>query len=77
MLNEQMKSEKDANLVRERAQHVVLNKLKSQVKNKLETEIRDLQDQMCRDKDFLYWRELDTNRIKDEMYSANYNHQSK
>jgi hypothetical protein len=77
MLNEQMKKEKDSNTIRERAQHVILNKLKNQVKNKMETEIRDLQDQMCRDKDFLYWRELDADKIKDEIYSANYAHQSK
>ena len=72
MLNEQMKSEKDSNLIRERAQHVILGKLRKQVKDKLETDIRDLQDQMCRDKDFLYWRQLDADRLKDEIYAANY-----
>jgi centrosomal protein CEP95 len=72
MLNEHMRSEKDSNLIRERAQQVVLGKLKKQVQTKLEGEVRTIQDQMCRDKDFLYWRQLDADRLKNELLTANY-----
>lgn len=72
LLNEQMKKEKESTQVREDAQHLLLTKMKSQVKSKLETDIRDLQDQMCRDKDFLYWRQLDADRVKTEVAKASY-----
>ncbi|RNA44890.1 centrosomal of 95 kDa-like [Brachionus plicatilis] len=72
LLNEQMKREKDENQLRDGAQHLVLSKMKSQVKNKLEDDIRDLQDQMYRDKDFLYWRQLDADRLKQDIQKASY-----
>lgn len=72
MLNEQMREEREANVVRERAQHQILGKLKREVKDKLETEIRDLQDEMCRDKDFLYWRQLDAERVRHDLATASY-----
>ena len=72
LLNEQIKREKDENQLRDNAQHLVLSKMKSQVKNKLECDIRDLQDQMHRDKDFMYWRQLDADRIKQDIQQASY-----
>jgi len=42
------------------------------VKGKLEADIRDLQEQMARDKDHVYWREMDAKRVQAEMYKASY-----
>ena len=72
LLNEKIKREKEENLIRNKAQHQVLGKMKIQVKQKLENDIRDLQDQMTRDKDFLHWREADAEKLLHELRSANY-----
>ena len=72
LLNEKMVKEKEDILVREKAQHLILNSMKVQVKSKLESDIVDLQEQMCRDKDFLYWRQMDANRVKGELNKASY-----
>ena len=72
LLNEQLNRDKQDTLVRERAQHVILNKMKKNVRKKLETDIRDLQDQMAQDKDSVHWREMDAKRIQMELYSASY-----
>ena len=72
LLNERLQADKQATQVRDKAQHGILNKMKSQVKHKLEADIRDLQSQMCQDKDHIYWREMDAKRIQAEIYKANY-----
>jgi centrosomal protein CEP95 len=72
LLNERMRKEKDSALIREKAQHLVLTKMKRQAKNKMENDIRDLQEQMYRDKDFLYWRQTDANRVCNEINYASY-----
>lgn len=72
LLNEQIRKEKEETVVRDSAQHLILTKMKAQVKNKLETDIRDLQGQMSRDKDFLYWRQLDADRVKQDVSKASY-----
>jgi len=72
LLNEQLNKDREETMCRDKAQHLVLSKMKLQVKKKLETDIRDLQDQMAQDKDSVYWREMDAKRIQQELYSANY-----
>jgi len=72
LLDEKMRREKEEVSVREKAQHLALTSMKAQVKSKLERDIVDLQEQMCRDKDFLYWRQMDANRVKMDVNKANY-----
>ncbi|CAF0804435.1 unnamed protein product [Brachionus calyciflorus] len=72
LLNEHIKKEKEETELRDNSQHLILNKMKNQVKHKLETDIRDLQDQMYRDKDFLHWRQLDADRLKQDIAKASY-----
>ena len=72
LLDEKMRREKEEVNVREKAQHLALSSMKAQVKSKLEKDIVDLQEQMCRDKDFLYWRQMDANRVKMDVNKANY-----
>lgn len=72
LMNEKLARDKTNAQIRSSAQHKVLNSLKCQVKGKLETDIRDLQDQMAEDKDHIYWREMDAQRIKADMYKASY-----
>ena len=72
LLDEKMRREKEEVNVREKAQHLALTSMKAQVKSKLERDIVDLQEQMCRDKDFLYWRQMDANRVKMDVNKANY-----
>jgi centrosomal protein CEP95 len=72
LLDEKMRREKEEVSVREKAQHLALSSMKAQVKSKLEKDIVDLQEQMCRDKDFLYWRQMDANRVKMDVNKANY-----
>jgi len=72
LLEEKVRAEKAGAEVREKAQHRVLCGMKSEVKGKLEADIRDLQEQMARDKDHVYWREMDAKRVQAEMYKASY-----
>ena len=72
LLNEKIKKEKTDNEIREKSQHEILTKMKSQMKNKLESDIRDLQGQLCNDEDFMYWRQLDANRVENDLKSARY-----
>ncbi len=72
LLNEQLEREKSETALKEKAQHDVLIKMKSKLKNKLESDIRDLQGQLCKDEDFLYWRHLDADRIKTDLKYARY-----
>lgn len=72
LLNEKFINEKNEALNREKAQHLILSKMNKNVKTKLESDIRDLQDQLYRDKDFLHWRQLDADKIKNQLVKANY-----
>ena len=72
LLDEKMRREKEEVSLREKAQHLALSNMKTQVKSKLEKDIVDLQEQMCRDKDFLYWRQMDANRVKMDVNKAKY-----
>ena len=72
LLNEKIKKEKLDNEIREKSQHEILTKMKSQLKKKLETDIRDLQSQLCNDEDYMYWRQLDANRVENDLKSARY-----
>ena len=72
LLDEKMRREKEEVSLREKAQHLALSNMKTQVKSKLEKDIVDLQEQMCRDKDFLYWRQMDANRVKMNVNKAKY-----
>lgn len=72
LLNEKFINEKNEALNREKAQHLILSKMNKNVKTKLESDIRDLQDQLYRDKDFLHWRQLDAEKIKNQLVKANY-----
>lgn len=72
LLNERLKEEKYENEVREKAQHGILTKLKTQLRSKLESDIRDLQHQLSNDEDFMYWRQLDANRIENDLKFARY-----
>jgi centrosomal protein CEP95 len=77
LLNEKMQKEKEEVGLREKAQHVALSTMKVQVRSKLEKDIIDLHEQMCRDKDFLYWRQMDANRVKSDVNKASYFKQKK
>jgi hypothetical protein len=72
LLSERVQREKQDTETKIKAQHCALNKKKNQVKQKLETDIRDLQEQLYRDKDFLFWREMDANKLKKEIRKASY-----
>ncbi len=72
LLNEQLNREKSETELKEKAQHEILAKMKSKLKNKLESDIRDLQGQLCKDDDFMYWRRLDADRIKTDLKYARY-----
>ena len=72
LLDEKMRREKEEVSLREKAQHLALSNMKTQVKSKLEKDIVDLQEQMCRDKDFLYWRQMVANRVKMNVNKAKY-----
>ena len=72
LLNEKMEMEKSKALVREKAQRLILNKMNKSLKTKLESDIRDLQEQIYRDKDFLHWRQLDADNVREKILKADY-----
>jgi hypothetical protein len=67
LINEKMKTGKCDSVLKQKSQHNNLKKINLEYRNKLESQILDLQEQLCRDKDFLYWRELEANRIKSDL----------
>jgi hypothetical protein len=73
LLNEHLQHEhKQDTQIREKAQHEILGKMKSQLRKKLETDIRDLQDQLCKDEDNLYWREKDADQLQKVLKFARF-----
>lgn len=46
--------------------------MKKEIRKKMETEIKDLQDQLCRDNDDAYFRQLDADRVVHDLKMAKY-----
>ncbi|CAH1795667.1 unnamed protein product [Owenia fusiformis] len=74
LLAESMAKERQEIQIRETAQNKVLNQMKRELRRKMEADIHDFQDQMQRDDDEAYFRQLDADRIRNELYAAKYQH---
>ena len=72
LLKENVKLEKNQKSISQKSQHDALNKLRFNCKGILRNQILDLQQQMCRDNDHIYWRKLDSDRLKSEIQKASY-----
>ena len=72
LLKENVKLEKNEKSISQKSQHDALNKLRFNCKGILRNQILDLQQQMCRDNDHIYWRKLDSDRLKSEIQKASY-----
>ena len=46
--------------------------MKRELRKKMEQEIKDYQQQLWRDEDYIYYRELDAQRLKHWMHLAKY-----
>ncbi|XP_048738682.1 centrosomal protein of 95 kDa-like [Ostrea edulis] len=72
MLSESITKEKKELLVREKAQKKVLEQMKKEMRKKMESEIQQLQDQLVRDDDDAYFRQLDADRVIHNLQLAKY-----
>ncbi|XP_064644332.1 centrosomal protein of 95 kDa-like [Lineus longissimus] len=72
LLADSMSKERDDLKVKENAQAKVLEQMKKELRKKMEREIGDLQQQLQRDEDDVYWRHLDAERLKHELFMAKY-----
>lgn len=72
MLAESITKERKEILVREKAQQKVLGQMKKELRHKMESEIRLLQDQLVRDDDDAYFRQLDADRVIHNLQLAKY-----
>lgn len=50
----------------------VLEQMKKELRKKMEREIQDFQEQLFRDDDDIYFRQLDADRLKEELRVAKY-----
>ncbi|XP_060070544.1 centrosomal protein of 95 kDa-like [Ylistrum balloti] len=72
MLAESVAKERKETQTREKAQQKVLEQMKKELRRKMEKEIKDLQDQLCRDDDDAYFRQLDADRVIKDLQIAKY-----
>ncbi|ESP03773.1 hypothetical protein LOTGIDRAFT_110058, partial [Lottia gigantea] len=72
MLASKVTSEREDLLIREKAQQKALDQLKKELRKKMEKEIQGYQDQLFRDDDDAYFRQLDADRLRQELHLAKY-----
>ncbi|XP_053377134.1 centrosomal protein of 95 kDa-like isoform X2 [Mercenaria mercenaria] len=72
MLAENIAKEKKELEVREKAQHKALSTMKKDLRKKMEGEIKLLQEQLVRDDDDTYFRQLDADRVIHDLKMAKY-----
>ncbi|XP_064595710.1 centrosomal protein of 95 kDa-like isoform X2 [Liolophura sinensis] len=72
MLAESVTREREEQQLREKAQSRVLEQMKKELRKKMEREIQDFQEQLFRDDDDIYFRQLDADRLKEELRVAKY-----
>ncbi|KAJ8302079.1 hypothetical protein KUTeg_021066 [Tegillarca granosa] len=72
MLAESITKERHELMIREKAQQKVLEQMKKELRKKMEKEIKDLQEQLCRDDDDAYFRQLDADRVIQDLQMAKY-----
>ncbi|KAL3853220.1 hypothetical protein ACJMK2_016776 [Sinanodonta woodiana] len=72
MLAESIAKEKKELGIREKAQQKMMDQMKKELRKKMETEIKQLQDQLVRDDDDAYFRQLDADRVIHDLQMAKY-----
>ncbi|XP_078340218.1 centrosomal protein of 95 kDa-like [Crassostrea virginica] len=72
MLAESITKERKEILMREKAQQKVLQQMKKELRQKMETEIGQLQEQLVRDDDDAYFRQLDADRVIHNLQLAKF-----
>ncbi|XP_005106126.1 centrosomal protein of 95 kDa [Aplysia californica] len=72
MLTERLTQECRDTEVRETAQQKVLERMKRELRQKMEAEIKQYQDQLFHDEDDAHWRQVDADRIKQQLHMARY-----
>lgn len=72
MLAESIAKEKKELMIRERAQQKVLGQMKKDIRKKMETEIKHLQEHLVHDDDDAYFRQLDADRVVQDLQMAKY-----
>lgn len=58
--------------VREKAQRKVIDTVKKGIRQRMEKDIKDLQEQLVRDEDSVYFRQLDADALRKELQLATY-----
>lgn len=46
--------------------------MKRELRNQMEKDIHTIQEQLCEDEDHIHFRQLDSDRLKQELQMANY-----
>ncbi|XP_077980489.1 centrosomal protein of 95 kDa-like [Glandiceps talaboti] len=72
MLAETISRERYDLQVRDRAQSKVMERMKKELRQKMEKEIQDLQENMHREEDTAYFRQLEADRMRRELHLATY-----
>ncbi|KAL8584916.1 hypothetical protein ACOMHN_043553 [Nucella lapillus] len=72
LLVEKLVKDKDDMNTREKAHQKVLDHMKRDLRGKMEKEIKDIQAQMFRDDDDVYFRQLEADRLRQELQHATY-----
>lgn len=72
MLADNIAKEKDELEIREKAQQKILDTMKKDLRKKMEIEIKHLQDNLVRDDDDIYFRQLDADRVIHDLKMAKY-----
>ncbi|XP_070579944.1 centrosomal protein of 95 kDa-like isoform X2 [Ptychodera flava] len=72
MLAETIARERYELQVRDSAQAKVMEQMKKELRQKMEQEIKDLQENMHRDEDSAYFRQLEADRLRKELQIASY-----
>ncbi|XP_006816335.1 centrosomal protein of 95 kDa-like [Saccoglossus kowalevskii] len=72
MLSETISKERYELQVRDKAQSNVMEQMKKELRHKMEKEITDLQENMNRDEDAAYFRQLEADRMRQDLQFATY-----
>ncbi|XP_050392120.2 uncharacterized protein LOC126810852 isoform X2 [Patella vulgata] len=72
MLAAKVTTEREELLIREKAQQKALDQMKKELRKKMEKEIKVYQDQLFRDDDDAYFRQLDADRLRQTLHLAKY-----
>ena len=72
LLAEALNKEREERIVANKAQNKILNSLNREFRKKTEQEIETIQEQIFRDEDDEYFRQLDADRLRQELHLARY-----